>query len=119
VFNGGEVAEFQAVMFQAERPEFSEAKPPECQVIIEGIGEEISPYLEDAVYTRSDLTLIYRQYRSDDLTEPCFGPVEFIVKNVRMSGTRIIGTARLEDLTNRKFPNLVYTYDKYPGLQNA
>jgi hypothetical protein len=118
-FNSGASVLFQAIPFHAERPEFSEGKPPECQITVDGVGEEVSEYLEEAVHLRSDMTVIYRQYRSDDLTELCFGPVQFQMKSVKLIGSKITGRAMLADLTNRKFPNLVYTYDEFPGLQNV
>lgn len=119
ILNGGESVEFLAVPFTAERPEFAEGKPPTTQITVDGVVDELSQYLEAAVYTRSDMKVVFRQYRSDDLTEPCYGPVEFIMKNVRMNGTRITGTAKLDDLVNRKFPNLIYTFENYPGLLNV
>lgn len=118
-FNGGESVLFSAIPFMAERPEFAEGRPPECQITVDGIGNEVTPYLEEAVHMRSDMTVIYRQYRSDDLTEPCFGPVQFTMKSVKMVGGKITGKAQLAELQNRKFPNLTYTYREFPGLQNA
>ena len=66
---------------------------------------------------RANLIAIYREYRSDDVSAPCFGPVEFIVRQVSMTGTRIEGMASIDDLANKKFPSRVYTTKEYPGLQ--
>lgn len=115
-FNGGETATFQAVPFYADRPEFAEGRVPQCQVTVENVGREVSGYLDAAVQVQADLIAIYREYRSDDLTAPCYGPIEFKMRNVTVNGTNVVGTARLDDLANRKFPNKVYSVDEFPGL---
>lgn len=115
-FDAGEMALFQAVPFSAERPEFAEGKAPECEIRVDNIGREIIGYLEAAVQVKADLAVIYREYRSDDLTEPCYGPIRFVMRKVKVTGTAVIGTARLDDLANRKFPARTYTVDRFPGL---
>lgn len=114
--DAGEEVNFQAIPFFAERSEFSEGKTPECKVTIDGVDDEITPYLEDAVTLRADMIAIYRQYRADDLSAPCYGPIQFVLKQVEVSGTAITGTLKIDDLSNRKFPNKVYTYKEFPGL---
>ncbi len=114
--NGGEMVEFKAVPFTAEQPEFAEGKTPESQVTVDNVAREMIPYLEQAVRMRSDMVCTYREYRSDDLTAPCFGPVSFKMKRVSVTGTKVTGQARIDDLANRKFPNKVYTLNDYPGL---
>lgn len=115
--NGGESVLFQACEFWAEYPEVAEGKPPECRVSVDNVARLLVPALNNAVATRADLIAIWRQYRSDDLTEPCFGPVQFNVRRVTMTGTRIQGVARIDDLVNKKFPSRVYTIKDFPGLQ--
>lgn len=115
-FNGGETVTFQAIPFFAERPEFAEGKTPTCQVTVDGVGRELTERLEDGVQIKADLAVIYRQYRSDDLTEPCYGPVRFVMKKVTVKGTSVVGTAQLDDLANRKFPYKVASVDEFPGL---
>ncbi len=117
VVDGGDTVTFKAVPFFADPPEFEEGKTPESQITIDNVARELIPYLEQAVLLRADLTATYREYRSDDLTGPCYGPVTFIVKQVKVTGTRVQGMARIDDLANRKFPNKVYTLDAFPGLR--
>jgi hypothetical protein len=117
VFNGGEMALFRAIPFYADFPEFAEGKVPETRVVLDNVSRELVPHIERAVGVRADLVAIYREYRSDDLWAPCFGPVEFIVRNITMSGTRIEGMASIDNLANKKFPTRVYTTREYPGLQ--
>jgi hypothetical protein len=117
--NGGEAVLFKAIAFSDELPEFAEGQTPSCKVAVDNIGEEVSPYLENAVTVRADLIAIYRQYRSDDSSEPCYGPIQFVVKKVTLKNSRLEGDAMLKNMSNFKFPNKVFTYDEYPGLSNG
>jgi hypothetical protein len=116
-FNGGEMATFTAIPFYADFPEFAEGKVPETRVVLDNVSRELVPHIEAALAVRADLIAIYREYRSDDLSAPCYGPVEFVVRRITMSGTRIEGMASLDNLANKKFPTRVYTTREYPGLQ--
>ena len=115
--NPGEEVEFKAVPFSADKPEFEEGKTPETRIVVDNVAREMTPHLEAAVQLRSDMTATYREYRSDDLSGPCYGPVTFTVKQVKVNGTRVEGMARIDDLANRKFPNKVYTLTEFPGLR--
>jgi hypothetical protein len=116
--NSGETVEFQAIPFNAQLPPIEEGKTPECAITIDNVSREIMPYLDAAVAMRADMIMRYREWLSDDTTSPCYGPVEFVIKRVKVSGTRITGFARIDDLANTKFPGLVYTYTKYKGLKS-
>ena len=113
---GGEAVVFKAIPFYSEMPEVSEGKTPEIKIIVDSVGNEIIPYLENATKVRADMIAIYRQYRSDDLTAPCYGPVQFVIKQVTMKSSTLEGMAKIDDLVNRKFPSRVYTLVDYPGL---
>lgn len=115
-FNGGQTVTFTAIPFFADRPEFAEGKTPQCTVTVDNVAREMAQYLEDAVQIKADLVAIFREYRSDDLTEPCYGPVQFVIRKVTVSGTKVTGIARLADLANRKFPFKVYSINEFPGL---
>lgn len=115
-FNGGETVTFQAVPFFAERPEFAEGKTPSSAVTIDGVARELTEKLEAAVQVKASLNVLYREYRSDDLTEPCCGPIQFIMRQVRITGTTVTGTAQLQDLANRKFPYKIASVQEFPGL---
>lgn len=117
--DGGQEVTFKAVMFRAERPKFEEGKTPECKITVDNVARTLMPYLEDAVSMRADLITIYREWRSDDLGAPCYGPVKFNIKQVSCTKTGVEGMARIDNLANRKFPNKIYTLSEYPGLQNG
>lgn len=113
---GGETVTFKAIPIEVERPEFSQGQTPQAQLIIDGVADEVTQYLEQAVAMRADMVCIYRQYREDDLSEPCYGPIQFNLKQVQVNGTRVTGTLKIDDLANRRFPNKVYTFAEFPGL---
>jgi len=81
-YNPGEDVTFSAVEFYAERPELSEGKPPTCNIVVDNVVELLSPYLEAATQYRADMIAVYREYRNDDTSEPCYGPVEFVIKKI-------------------------------------
>lgn len=116
VMNGGETVTFTAIPFFADRPEFAEGRTPETQVTIDNVAREMVGLLEQAVQIKADLIVAYREYRSDDTSEPCYGPVEFKMRKVVMSGTTLTGIAKLDDLANRKFPWRTYRTSEFPGL---
>ena len=117
VFDAGQMATFAAIPFHADFPEFAEGTVPQTRIVVDNVSRELVPHINSAVQFRADLIAIYREYRPDDLSAPCFGPVEFIVRQVSMTGTRIEGMASIDDLANKKFPSRVYTTKEYPGLQ--
>jgi hypothetical protein len=117
VFDAGTMATFKAIPFGAEYPEVGEGKLPESRVTIDNVARELVPHIRKAMTYRADLIAIYREYRSDDLATPCYGPVEFVIRNAMMVGATITGMARLDNLANKKFPSKVYTLRDYPGLQ--
>ncbi len=118
-FNGGEAVTFSAVSFIAEVPAYAEGKAPECQVTIDNVARLLIPYLNNAITVRADLTVVWRQFRSDMTDAPCYGPVTFTLRRVTVNGTRVTGTAKLDDLVNMKFPRKIYTIAEYPGLTNG
>lgn len=116
VLDGGATVVFSAIPFYSEFPEVSEGTTPTCKITIDCVGDELIPYLEAATLVRSDMIAIYRQYRSDDRTAPCYGPVQFNIKQATLKSSVIEGIAKIDDLANRKFPSRVYRLSEYPGL---
>lgn len=107
---------FTAVPFYAERPEFAEGRMPTCSVTVDNVARELLPQIEAAVQVKADLVVLYREYRSDDLTEPCYGPIQFQMRKITAKGTSLTGVAQLDDLANRKFPFKITSVQEFPGL---
>ena len=58
----------------------------------------------------------YRTYRSDDLTQPIFGPVVLEVPNVTFTKKGLTIEAKAKEL-NRLATGTIYDYDEFPGLR--
>ena len=114
--NGGQAVTFTAIPFTSEFPEVAEGRLPQSRIRIDNVAREFVPLIEQAVTYRADLTATYRQYRSDDVAEPAYGPVTFQIRNATMVGATIEGMAQLQNLANVKFPSKLYTIDNFPGL---
>lgn len=118
VHDAGQMVTFIACPFRADPPEVREGLPPQCKVSIDNVTRELWPLIEGAKMVREAIKVIYREYVSDDLSEPAYGPIEFLLKEVTMTGTTITGTATVNDLLNKRFPkqDQNYNYRDFPSL---
>ena len=116
VFDPGELVEFTPSAFGAAFPKYSEGQVPTCEIEIDNVARELTAYLEAALGYNAELTAIFRQYSLTDPGEPIYGPIAFTIRNVRVSGTRITGAARVSNLVDKPFPTRVYTRARFPGL---
>lgn len=118
VHDAGQMVTFIACPFRADPPEVREGLPPQCKVSIDNVTRELWPLIEGAKMVREAIKVIYREYVSDDLSEPAYGPIEFLLKEVAMTGTTITGTATVNDLLNKRFPkqDQNYNYRDFPSL---
>lgn len=118
VYDGGEMATFIACPFRADPPEQREGLPPQCKVSIDNVTRELWPKIKAAMSVREYLKVLYREYVDSDLTEPAYGPVEFVLREVSMTGTTLTGTAVVNNLLNKRFPrkDKNYNYVDFPSL---
>jgi hypothetical protein len=114
--NGGEEVSFKAIHFFADLPEVAEGQMPEVRITIDDAARELVPLMEAAIQIKASLVCLFRQYRSDDRAEPCYGPVSFVMRRVKVKGATVSGLAKLDDLGNAKFPRGVYTVAEFRGL---
>lgn len=117
-YNAGETVLFIAFPVEVDYPEVREGQPPSSKVKIDNVNRELAPKIRAAVGVRAYLKVIYREYLSSDLTEPAYGPVEFLLKNVQMVGASLTGTAMVAMLLNKRFPrrDKNYNVQDYPSL---
>lgn len=117
-FNPGEMATFIACPVEVEYPEVREGQPPSSRVKIDNVNRELVPKIRAALGFRAYIKVLYREFLSSDLTEPAYGPVEFLLKDVQMTGATLTGTAMVAMLLNRRFPrrDKNYTVDQFPSL---
>ncbi|MEN3286565.1 MAG: hypothetical protein V7634_865 [Bradyrhizobium sp.] len=50
--------------------------------------------------------MLYREYLGSDLTEPAYGPVEFELTSVQMTGTTLSGIVVPKNLQNKRVPRI-------------
>lgn len=115
-FNPGETAAFSPGAFNAAFPTYQEGQPPSCEISIDNVDRGFTAALEAAMEYDAHLVAIFRQYVSEDTTEPAYGPVPFVIKRVKVTATTIAGTAQGSILYDKKFPSKVYTRSDFPGL---
>jgi hypothetical protein len=116
--DGGAMVTFLACPFTAEYPEQREGQPPSTKIKVDNVNRELVPLIRAALGVRQYIQVLYREYLSSDLTEPAYGPVEFELREVQMSGTSLTGTAMVKNLQNKRFPRLNKNYDyiQFPSL---
>jgi hypothetical protein len=109
--NGGEMVTFIACPFTAGYPEQREGQPPSCKISINNVARELVPKIRAALGVRQYIQVLYREYLGSDLTEPAYGPVEFELTSVQMTGTTLSGTVVVKNLQNKRFPRITKNYD--------
>lgn len=116
--NPGETVLFTACPFTSTYPEQREGQPPSANITIDNVNRELVPKIRAALGVRQYIQILYREYLSNDLTEPAFGPVEYQLSNVVMIGATLTGTAMVKNLQNKRFPALSknYSYTQFPSL---
>lgn len=114
------VVEFVGYQFDITPPEISVSGVPQCTVEIDNVSREILVQIENAVRGGSQelITLIYRSFLEGNLTvgpenNP---PLTLTVSDITANVFRIQATAGFANLANRRFPDMEYTSEIYPGL---
>ena len=117
-FDGSASVSFQACPLSFGWPEVKQAQPPQAKVSIDNVNRELVPKIRAALGIRAYISVIYRQYLSSDLTEPAYGPVKFLLKDVQMQSTKLTGNVIVAMLSNRRIPkqNKNYDYNQFPSL---
>jgi hypothetical protein len=116
--DGGGIVTFIACPFSADYPEQREGQPPSCKISIDNVARELVPKIRAALGVRQYIQVLYREYLCSDLTEPAYGPVEFELTSVQMTGTTLSGTVVVKNLQNKRFPRITknYDYQHFPSL---
>ena len=115
--NPSETVTFKAFAFQFTLPSISEQANPTVTLAIDNVDRSMLMNVEKTLGSDTTIKLTYRPYLSDDLSGPQFDPplhLEFV--NISADVFRVTGKARFPDLTNIKFPRVLYTTANFPGL---
>lgn len=111
--------EFIGYQFDITPPEISTSGVPQCTVEIDNVSRDILAQIENAVNGGSQelITICYRAFLSDDLSAPENDPpLTLTVSDIVATVFRITATAGFANLANKRFPNMDYTSEVFPGL---
>lgn len=120
--NPSEAVLFIAVPFRYQRAEQSadpanNGAPSAMQIEIDNVSGEITEALLLAKESNEPLTIIEREYLRIDTTAPHVLPVtEATLSNVSVGVDVARANISFGNLTNRKFPTMVYAPEKFPML---
>lgn len=115
----GAVVTFAAYAFDIIPPEQISTGTPQCVIEIDNVSRDILAQIDLAVVQSDPITVIYRHYISGrELVGPeTVPPLEMTLISVSATPFRIRAVAGFPNLLNRKFPNLEYDLETFPGLQ--
>ena len=115
--NPGEEVTFIAAAFDIKLPEVTKATSPEIEISLDNVTGELIGYLDAAAQTPDLIEVTYRPYILSDLSGPQMNPpLTLVVRSVTADMFRVKARAGYADLSNRKFPNEVYTASRFAGL---
>ena len=114
--NAGETVTFSRGQFDLSLPESSSPGLPTCQISVANIGRDLMEPIEQAVSVPQPISVTYRQFLSDDLTQPGVVIDGMTIRDINASGLRITATAGFEDDLNTPYPRAKYTPQEYPNL---
>jgi hypothetical protein len=116
--NQGQMVNHIACPFKAEYPEQREGQPAQCKVSIDNVSRDLLPKIKAAMAIRAYVRVTYREYLDSDLTEPSYGPVQFVLAKASVKATTLTGTITIGNLQNKRFPrsNCNYTTTQFRSL---
>lgn len=116
--NPGATVTFTAYAFDIIPPDQSATALPQCVIEIDNVSREILVQLDAAMLSSGLITVIYRAYLASELAigpsnDP---PLELTISRISATPQRIRATAGYSNLFDRRFPNLEYSLEVFPGL---
>lgn len=113
----GEEVTFIGYAFELVPPDVSVGPSPTLTIEIDNVSREILASIEAAMATPDLLTVIYRAYASDDLTQPTnLPPMQLTIFSINATPMRIRALAGFLDISNKRFPAGEYTAERFPAL---
>lgn len=108
---------FEPSGFQFTLPPSTEEGFQSINVAIDNIGQRITDFIEAAKGSPVPVSLIYRPYLSNDLTQPQMNPPLILyLKDIQVTATQVTGRATFMDVANKRFPSILYTRERFPSL---
>lgn len=108
---------FEASGFQFSLPPASSEGFRNLNISIDNIDRQVSDFLSTARSTKVPVKAIFRPFLSDDLSAPQMNPpIVLFIKDVSVNPLQVDGSATFMDIVNKKFPSILYTRERFPGL---
>jgi hypothetical protein len=108
---------FEPSGFQFSLPPSNEEGFRSLNIAIDNIGRRVSDFVEIAQSEAVPVWVIYRPYLSDDLSQPqMIPPLVLFLKDIEIGAYQVTGQATFMDIVNKKFPNQLYTRERFPAL---
>lgn len=115
--HAGQVVEFVGMAFDFSRPDVLPDGSPVVQIEVDNVSRELMRHLDAAAASPDPVTLIYREYLASDPSGPQNDPpLQLTLLSVSADTLRVRGQAGFVQVANRRFPNVDYTPESFPGL---
>jgi len=117
--DGGPTVTFFSKSFSVVQPKKTDKGIQTLKIQIDDVDRNIVDLMEatqDGTNTPIDVT--YRVYLSTAKTEPQDTPIKLSLFNVTITNGKATGTARRDDIINRKFPSILYNREVFISLFN-
>lgn len=115
--DAGQAVEFTGMAFEFSRPDVLPDGSPVVQLEVDNVSRELMRHLDAAAMSPDQVTLIYREYLASDPTGPQNDPpLQLTLLSVSADSLRVRGQAGFVQVANRRFPNVDYTPEAFPGL---
>ena len=116
--HGGQQVVFMPVAFDVTPPSKEPGVVPQLQLKIDNVSAELMPYLDQATSEEIPVKVIYREYRSKDLSTPAITPIMFEAGVCTSTLQGISTTCQMNNILNKSVPNVEYTSANFPNLVN-
>jgi len=116
--DAGEMVTFTRFAFEVKLPVVSEGPHKEIIISIDNVTPLIAENIDRSKSTNEKIIVTYRPYLLSDLSKPQLDPpYSFILRTVDITESTVTGRATFSvELTNRSFPNKIYTARNFPGI---
>lgn len=114
----GETPTFRPVGFRMTLPAEGTEGVRALTVSVDNVGRELMDFVRTALEHPVPVEMVYRPYLSNDLFTPQMNPpLRLFVRDIQITPAQLTARATFMDLVNLRFPNELYTRDRFPFLQ--
>jgi hypothetical protein len=108
---------FVAFNFEFTKPDVAPDGIPQVTITLDNVDRSIVANIEAALTTTDLVTVIYREFLSNDLSAPQNNPpLNMTIISVSADIFKVTAVASFPNLMNKRFPNKEYSSEVFPGL---